>query len=466
MSEINSITAASPSRVAELKERPFDALIPITMSHYPITYSGVINNPSEDTLRYYLSRLDSHGPSRKSAAMLYIHIPFCDQICTFCRYARQKTPERGVFERYSEALKQEMRRYLEYRYVQEMEFDLVYLGGGTPSVMPLELMDDLLAWIDQHFTRGNKEISFEGEARTLQEIEYLEMLKEHGVSRVSMGVQSFDPELRKRLGRHEKVDDINRAIENAKKLDIDINFDLLYWLPYQTISHIEADIEAVRQLNPTDIDWYNMVYDPLLKNDPLSRLVTRKDGVLEDTEGLLRTREAMRDGLRSIGFQQHFVDNFACSDRKDTYHVLRTGNYDGSAQTLGVGVSSLGTIGNFVYLNAETLESYYSALETRARPYKWVFDLTSQRQIERVLFHFARNMVLPKVVFERVEPKVAAPYLQRVHELVDKGMVDETEQYFVLSEEGKLWYGNVASHLLGHVDHEKMLKKLYKRILQ
>jgi coproporphyrinogen III oxidase-like Fe-S oxidoreductase len=466
MPELNELKPGSPPLpVAGPVAHPFDRMIPVTMSHYPITYSGVINDPDTPTLDHYVSRLGANGLPSSGPAMLYLHIPFCDQICTFCRYARQRTPERSVFEKYAAALKTEMQLYLELPYVRETSFDLIYFGGGTPSVMPIEIMADLIGWINGRFKRGKKEISFEGEARTLRDMEYLTMLKENGVSRVSMGVQSFDPKLRKILGRMEGLDDIYETIDNARKLALDVNFDLLYWLPYQTIDHIKSDIDMVRKLRPTDVDWYNMVYDPLLKNDPLSRLVTRKKDVLEDTEGLLQTRIAMRDGFRDIGFHQHFVDNYASSARKDSYHVLRTGNYDGSAQTLGVGVSSLGTLSNIVYSNPGSLEAYYQTLETRPYPFKWVFDLTPARQIERVLFHFVRNMLLPKSVFARSDLRISEPYRERVEQLVGKGLVEETDQNYALTEEGKLWYGNVASYLLGNVGHEKMLKRLYMRIL-
>jgi anaerobilin synthase len=466
MTQLDLSSTTPPGRAAPLSPHPFDRMIPVTMSHYPITYSGVINNPDDATLDHYMSRLGHGGQTSTGPAMLYIHIPFCDQICTFCRYAREKTPERAVFEVYAEALKKEMRRYLELRYVQETRFDLIYFGGGTPSVMPIDIMADLIGWINRHFQGGSKAVSFEGEARTLQDKEYLSMLKENGTTRISMGVQSFDPKLRKVLGRHEALDDIYATIANAKQLGMEVNFDLLYWLPYQTIAHIEADIEMVRKLQPTDVDWYNMVYDPLLKGDPLSRLVTRKNEVVEDTQGLLRTREAMRDGFRAIGYQQHFVDNYASGAAKDAYHVIRSGNYDGSGQTLGVGVSSLGTLGNFVYSNPDSIEAYYDVLDKRPQTFKWIFDLTPARQIERTLFHFARNMLLPKSVFARAEPQVAEPYVERVEQLVRKGLVEDSAEHYALTEEGKLWYGNVASHLLGHAAHERMLKKLYMRILQ
>lgn len=464
MSEI--VAHQETERVPSGEAFPFDRMVPITMSHYPITYSGVINHPDEATLAHYAARLAQGRPGDNTGTMMYLHIPFCDQLCTFCRYARDKTPEREVFANYAAALKEEMRRHLESRYVQETNFDLIYFGGGTPSVMPLDIMEDLLRWINAHFTRGRREISFEGEARTIKDPEYLAMLKEQGATRVSMGVQTFDPKLRKLLGRHESVDDVYEAIENVKKVGLEINFDLLYWLPYQTIEHLEADIAVAARLGPTDVDWYNMVYDPLLKNDPLSRLVTKKKDALQDTLGLLEMRKTMRDGFRRVGYVQHFVDNYASSEKKDLYHVIRTGNYDGSGRTLGVGVSSLGTLGTMVYSNPDDLDSYYRALKEKKYVYKWVFDLTEERQIERTLFHFARNMRLPKRAFAGATPATVAPYLDRIEHLVNRELIDDAGDDYGLTEQGKLWYGNVASYLLGNVEHEKVLKRLYLRILR
>lgn len=91
---------------------PFDRMIPVTMSHYPITYSGVINNPDPGVLQGYLDRLGAERLASPQCG-IYLHVPFCDQICTFCRYARTKTPEDSVFLNYAAALKEEMSRYLE-----------------------------------------------------------------------------------------------------------------------------------------------------------------------------------------------------------------------------------------------------------------------------------------------------------------------------------------------------------------
>ena len=111
---------------------PFDRMIPVTMSHYPITYSGVINNPDPGVLRSYVDRLGPNGLPARGTASIYLHVPFCDQICTFCRYARTKTPEDSVFLNYAAALKEEMSRYLSENQV-------------TKQYHPerLELMDDL-----------------------------------------------------------------------------------------------------------------------------------------------------------------------------------------------------------------------------------------------------------------------------------------------------------------------------------
>lgn len=446
-------------------QHPFDHLIPITMSHYPITYSSVINGPDDQVLDGYMSRLQA-PVDNPQPTMLYVHIPFCDQICTFCRYARGKTPEREVMERYISALKIEMTRHLELPHIRETHFDLIYLGGGTPSVIPVDLMADLLSWILDKFPNGKREISFEGEARSLKPIEYLSMLKEHGVSRISMGVQSFQPRLRKLLGRKEGINDIEELIENANKFDLDVNFDLLYWLPYQTIEDLEKDIAQVKRLQPADIDWYNMVYDPLLRKDPLSRLIHKKRDTVAHTSGLIEMRQAMRDGCEAIGYSQPFVDNFSRKKDKDTYHVIRTGCYDGSGQTLGVGVSSLGTIGNFVYSNPDDLDSYYSALDRGKPIFKWVYDLEpKERQLERILFHFSRNMEFPKSVFDGIQSSVSDPYLTRLQDLIGRGLISESPEEYRLTETGKLWFSNIGAYLLNNDAHEDHLKRLYMKVL-
>ena len=176
----------------------------------------------------------------------YIHIPFCVRICTYCDFNKYFIDKQPVDD-YLDSLILEMeRRTLN----DNTTLNTMYVGGGTPTALNIEQLNKLLSAINRIFTIEG-EFSFEANPDELT-FEKVKLLKSYGVNRISMGVQTFKPELLEILGRTHKTEDIYQSVNNARKAGIEsISLDLMYHLPKQTLEDFEDSLNLAMQM---DID--------------------------------------------------------------------------------------------------------------------------------------------------------------------------------------------------------------------
>ncbi len=176
---------------------------------------------------------------------IYIHIPFCESRCHYCDFCSSLLSEPKV-EKYFKYLRKEIK--LNEDFLKDKIIDTVFIGGGTPSSVDSrfikEIMDDLSAY---NFS-DNREISIESNPNSLTKEKAVAYFS-YGINRISLGAQSFNDEILKRIGRIHKKDDIYRAIENARSAGFEnINLDLMLALPGQKFSDIQESIKEVKRI--------------------------------------------------------------------------------------------------------------------------------------------------------------------------------------------------------------------------
>lgn len=195
-------------------------------------------------------------PPRSGGCHLYVHIPFCEALCPFCSFHRVLHC-RPQAQRYFAALRQELRYYHQAGH----EFSGVYFGGGTPTVEPEELLETL-ALVRTLF--AVREISIETNPRDLRQ-PLLEQLRTGGVTRLSVGVQSFDDTLLREMGRYEKYGsgaEIADHIRGAAGFFPTLNVDLIFNQPHQTLASLERDLEIFQSLGAGQVSCYPLMSSP------------------------------------------------------------------------------------------------------------------------------------------------------------------------------------------------------------
>jgi oxygen-independent coproporphyrinogen-3 oxidase len=230
----------------------------------------------------------------------YLHIPFCGHHCGYCDFAVTAGRDH-LIELYLDALAEEMTA------AGIHPVETRFIGGGTPTYLTANQLDRLLTAVTRQLPGGATEFSIESTPESL-DAEKAAVLAGHGITRVSVGVQSFHPHLLTALDRRHGVDHIPQAIEAVRRHGMDLSLDLIFAAPGQTLADWRADVEQAIRLGPDHISTYGLTYEkgtPLWKDRARGRVVA----ATEDAE--LAMYEFAIDRLTAAGYEHYEVSNFA-----------------------------------------------------------------------------------------------------------------------------------------------------------
>jgi len=227
---------------------------------YPTVPHWEINSMKENDWKEVVKKaFSTYGEDGTS---LYIHLPYCESLCTYCGCNTRITINHAVEVPYIEALLKELDLYLNALDEKPIVND-IHLGGGTPTFFSPENLNKLLQGIKAKvkFT-SEPEFSFEGHpANTTRE--HLEVLFNNGFKRLSLGIQDFDPKIQKLINRKQSFEQVKQVVEDARALNYEsINFDIIYGLPQQTPESIEDTVGKVIELKPDRIAYYSYAHVP------------------------------------------------------------------------------------------------------------------------------------------------------------------------------------------------------------
>ncbi|SMO69914.1 radical SAM family heme chaperone HemW [Gracilimonas mengyeensis] len=258
---------------------------------------------------------------------LYIHIPFCKQACSYCDFyfvTRHQQKQNFVDE-----LLREIRSKKDSRFTHEA-VRTIYFGGGTPSLLSPQQVEDILQAIDETFEVALEEITLEMNPDDVSR-EYLAGLKSAGINRASMGVQSFDADLLDFMHRAHTSDEALRCLEILAVSDFEVfTTDLIYGNPKQSLDMLERDIDTLLQFNPPHISAYSLTVEPrtrLGKQVELGRIAPPEDDVVADHFDLVVEK------LAEAGIQQYEVSNYA----KPGSEAVHNSSYWSHENYLGLG---------------------------------------------------------------------------------------------------------------------------------
>ncbi|HDP24651.1 MAG TPA: radical SAM family heme chaperone HemW [Deltaproteobacteria bacterium] len=291
------------------------------------------------------------------AAGLYLHIPFCRSKCAYCDF--YSMTDTSLIPRFVTALCNEINQYEE----EFLEFDTIYLGGGTPSLLSLEEIESIMEAIWRAFTiLPDAEITIEINPADRGRSELAE-LNDLGINRISIGVQSFDDRELLFMGRRHTAEQAAQTLEDAHGAGfVNIGLDLIYGLPDQTVRRWQSSLGEALRFDPSHLSCYELEIKPCT---PLGRRLKRGDFASqnEDTQRdfFVRTSEL----LEEAGFVHYEVSNFARGMERASRHNQK---YWDHTPYLGLGPSAHSFRGARRWWNHESLDDYLHALENGMLP--------------------------------------------------------------------------------------------------
>lgn len=273
-------------------------------------------------------------------AGIYLHVPFCNSRCIYCGFC--STVSKGLRQKYIPALKREISErgdFFSSLYESDRIVKTLYVGGGTPSILPPELLKEAVSAIRETF-RIAEEIEFTVEVNPDDITEdYAGSLRRMGVNRVSMGVQSFkDSHLKWMRRRHDSQTAVN-AYRILRKAGFDnISLDLIFGFPLMTVGDWEDNLDTIIELSPEHISAYQMGIDP---DTPLERMEKSGEFSLPSQEDSERMYKILQAKLKAAGYVQYEVSNFC----KPGYHSRHNSSYWNRTPYLGLGPGAHSFIG-------------------------------------------------------------------------------------------------------------------------
>jgi oxygen-independent coproporphyrinogen-3 oxidase len=382
---------------------------------------------------------------------VYVHLPFCESLCTYCGCNTRITKNHQVENPYIQAVLKEWNLYLKL-FDEKPLIREIHLGGGTPTFFAAENLHVLIhGLMDASELHPDAEFSFEAHPNNTTE-EHLRTLYDLGFRRLSLGIQDFDPKVQKIINRMQSFEQVEKVTGLARQIGYtSINFDLIYGLPLQTYEGLGDTILQVEKLRPDRIAFYSYAHVPWVK--PGQRSFTEDD--LPSVTEKQKLYERGRQMFISMGYEEIGMDHFSLNT--DTlYHAERSGklhrNFMGYTHQytqlmIGLGVSSISDSWFAFAQNVKKVEEYYDLINQGLLPIVKGHHLTEEDLLIRK--HILNLMCKGKTDWDNSLPinHVLLAGIERAKLLEADGLVEIGENSLTVTHSGKRFLRNICMAL-------------------
>ncbi len=380
---------------------------------------------------------------------LYIHLPFCESMCTFCGCHKRITKRHDVESPYIKSVLKEWKIYCDLFSSKPIIKEL-HLGGGTPTFFSPENLQRLINGIFRLADKAvDYEFSFEGHPNNTTR-EHLQALYDVGFRRVSYGVQDYNDTVQKAIHRVQPFENVKKATSWAREIGYtSIGHDIIFGLPFQTIEHVEETILKTKELMPDRLAFYSYAHVPWLKGNGQRGY---KDTDLPSAEAKRIQYEKGKQLLAKVGYHEIGMDHFALKT-DSLYASMESGelhrNFMGytaskTQSMIGLGVSSISDSWYSFAQNVKSIEEYQHLVENNIIPIYRGHILTDEDQIIRkhilnLMCRFETTWHYQEDYFSELEL-----VLERLQEMELDGLLEIAPDYIKVTGKGKPFIRNIC----------------------
>lgn len=357
---------------------------------------------------------------------LYIHIPFCAKKCYYCDFPSYSNLEEMITP-YIIALKKEI-QLIAIKY-PDIIVKTIFIGGGTPTYIDSKYIIEIMETIRNNFTIiNNAEISLEGNPGTYDFFK-LSDYKEGGINRLSIGVQTTQDRLLNDLGRIHTKRQFLQAFNNAREIGFNnINIDLIFGLPNQSMEDWQETLEEVVRLQPTHLSCYSLIIE---EGTPFYELYRK--GRININEDLEREMYYYtKKILTSQGYNHYEISNFA----KEGFQCIHNLIYWDVKPYIGIGSSAHSFLNNNRFSNYNSVEKYIESLANNQLPISSVNKLSKEDLIEEYIFLGLRKIqgISARDFFNTYGEKIESRYGKTLDKLVRENLIKKGENIALTSK--------------------------------
>ena len=404
---------------------------------------------------------------------LYFHLPYCDTLCYFCGCNMIITRNRDRVNEYTKYLKKEIDMVRTY-ILPERKVAQLHWGGGTPTHLNPDEIGDLISFINQSFQfTPDAEEGCEIDPRGLTR-EHLEALRHGGFNRISMGVQDFNEKVQKATNRIQPEDITRQTIQWVRELGFhSINLDLIYGLPFQTVTSFEQTVEKIIDISPDRIAVFNYAHVPWMKKH--QALIHPED--LPVPEEKLQILKMTIEKLISAGYIFIGMDHFAKPEdelaialrEKKLYRNFQGYSTHAGTDLYAMGITAISQIRDTYSQNYKTEKEYYNEIDKEkfpiAKGYKLnADDIIRRRVIMKLMCDFELDIKKIEKEFEIDFKEYFERGLNNLKEMIEDELVAVSENKIRVTEMGRLLIRNIAMNFDGYIERKEDTAKYSRTV--
>lgn len=381
--------------------------------------------------------------STREGINIYLHIPFCIQICDYCFYMKELAKSKSQIDEYVDYLCREIALVSDLYNLKNRRVNSIYVGGGTPSILTEVQFNKLIETLHKHHVIDNPEFTFEAEPGTFSQSK-LDWYKNNGINRISMGVQSFDDEIIKLSSRKHTAKQAIHSIRMVQEMDtFKLNIDLLSGLAGETTDSWCKSVDVALEQNVGMLTIYKM--KAYANTVFFKKGVHKKEIELPTSEQEIEFMKKALEKIQAAGYQRWTTFAYTVDGHKHQYAENTWRGQD----LIAYGVSSFGKIGNINYQNSNSLPTYYEKINSNAMPVFRTFPLSSKDAMVKELLlcsarlsSYRKNEFIEKFGFDYFDLIPAT-----IDQLSDKGYIVKGGQELTLTNQGVL-FGDYVGRVL------------------
>lgn len=403
----------------------------------------------------YIQAAQTSNQHAAKPLSIYIHIPFCQSLCYYCACNKIITQKTSRAVEYLEYLKKEIQLQAKL-FDKKRSVTQLHLGGGTPTYLTQEQLTDLMDTLHSAFnldTSEQRQFSLEVDPRTITPTQ-IQQLRDLGFNRISFGVQDFDPDVQKAVNRIQSDEQVEALMTAARAVRFrSISVDLIYGLPLQTVTSFNTTLDKIIALRPDRIAAYSYAHLPKLVR--AQRLIRPED--MPPPERKLELLELTIRRLCSAGYVYIGMDHFALPEDELAQARINDTlqrNFQGysthaDCDLIGLGVSSIGKVGDTYSQNVKELSQYYAYLNKDQLPLHRGYQLNADDRLRRDVINTL--MCHNRIDIATIEQQHGinfneyfADALVQLQEQVADGLLTINDEAIVLLDQGNLMMRSVA----------------------
>lgn len=365
---------------------------------------------------------------------LYIHIPFCNQICPYCDFCKRVSTDKNK-NNYLNALLEEMK----LKKIDKYSFDTLYIGGGTPSSLTIEQLDTLFLALEKYIDLKNlKEFTFECNPEDITE-KLANILKKYYVTRISIGVQTFTKKLQKIINRYITKSELIEKIDTLKMVGIDnINIDMMFAIPGETMEDLDNDLNTVKSLDIKHVSFYSLILE---EHTVFNHLVNKNELTLVDEALETKMYHHLCNELEKIGLNRYETSNFA----KKGYQSIHNLIYWNCDEYIALGLSGSSYYASHRFKTTTNLFDYFNGMKNGYIILEEDYFLDNDEKMnEFVILGLRKKEGINQNEFFKRFNIFLKDKFSNIDDLINKGLLVEKEDLIFVPQK----YAYITNHII------------------